>query len=90
MLLVATGVRAATDYEVIDVQLQDGDYVVFCSDAIAEAENEAGEQFGYESTEETTLQACLDGLWRVAFSLSKTPRAQHLNNAYKCLPKIIC
>ncbi|MBT4140856.1 MAG: SpoIIE family protein phosphatase, partial [Candidatus Latescibacteria bacterium] len=56
------GVRAATDYEVIDVQLQDGDYVVFCSDGIAEAENEAGEQFGYETTEATIRQACVDGL----------------------------
>jgi phosphoserine phosphatase RsbU/P len=56
------GVSAETDYEVLEIQLQAGDYLVFCSDGIAEAENEAGEQFGYVSTEETTRLACVDGL----------------------------
>jgi phosphoserine phosphatase RsbU/P len=56
------GVCAETDYEVREVQLQTDDYVVFCSDGIAEAENAAGEQFGYECTERAIRQACVEGL----------------------------
>jgi serine phosphatase RsbU (regulator of sigma subunit) len=56
------GVRAETDYDVIEVQPQPGDYVVFCSDGIAETENEAGDQLGYELTQETVQAACVDGL----------------------------
>ena len=56
------GVRADTDYDMVEVQLQSGDCVVFCSDGIAEAENESSEQFGYQSTEDTIRQACVEGL----------------------------
>ena len=56
------GIRADTDYDMFDVQLQKGDYVIFCSDGIAEAENDAGEQFGYERTEEAIRLACVDSL----------------------------
>lgn len=56
------GISPDTGYDVLEVQLEAGDSVVFCSDGIAEAENGAGEQFGYESTEETILQACAHGL----------------------------
>ena len=56
------GVRAETNYDVLDVQLETSDYLIFCSDGIAEAENESGEQFGYASIEATIRQACVAGL----------------------------
>jgi len=56
------GIRGYTDYDVLEGQLQTGDYLIFCSDGIAEAENLSGELFGYARTEETILQACGDGL----------------------------
>ena len=56
------GVRPDTDYDVIETLLQPGDYVIFCSDGIIEAENGEGEQLGFEKTEETILQGCLEGL----------------------------
>ena len=56
------GVRSDTDYEVVETHLKPGDRVVFCSDGIAEAENMDGEQFGYEQTENTIRQACIEDL----------------------------
>jgi len=56
------GVRPDTEYEVMDVQLEPGDRVVFCSDGTIEADNASGEQFGYELTAEAIRQACEEGL----------------------------
>jgi len=56
------GVRPDTEYEVVEVQLDPGDRVVFCSDGIVEADNAAGEQFGYERTGEAIRLACEEGL----------------------------
>jgi len=56
------GVRPDTEYEVMDVQLEPGDRVVFCSDGIIEADNAADEQFGYERTAEAIRQACEENL----------------------------
>ena len=46
----------------VEVQLAQGDCVVFCSDGIAEAENSEGEQLGYEKTEAAIREACEEGL----------------------------
>ena len=56
------GVKSDTTYQVIEVQLEPGDYVVFCSDGIAEARNAAGELFGFERTAETVRQGCVEEL----------------------------
>jgi len=56
------GVRANTEYQVVETQLQPGDRIVFCSDGIPEADNASGQQFGYGRTEATILQACKDNL----------------------------
>ena len=56
------GVRADTVYSSIDSSLEPGDYIVFSSDGIIEAENTDGELFGFEQTAETILQACVEGM----------------------------
>ena len=56
------GVRADTTYSTIEVALEPGDCIVFCSDGIIEAENPAGELFGFEQTAETIRQACAEDL----------------------------
>ena len=56
------GVRANTEYSVIEGQLQTGDRLVFCSDGIVEAENADGEQFGYDRMMETVRAICGEGL----------------------------
>jgi len=56
------GVRPDTTYQTIEVQLEPGDRVVFCSDGIIEATNEAGEMFGFERTAEVIRQGCVEGL----------------------------
>ena len=56
------GVRPDTEYEEIEIRLQPGDRIVFCSDGIIEAENTAGGQFGYDRTLETVRKACEEGL----------------------------
>ena len=55
------GVRPTTQYEVLETSLDSGDYVIMCSDGIIEAENSAGEQFGYERTAETVQTHCRKG-----------------------------
>ena len=52
------GVRAETDYPVIEAQLETGDRIVFCSDGIIEAENVDGEIFGFERTSEGVREGC--------------------------------
>ncbi len=44
------GVSTASEYRVVEAQLEPGDCIAFCSDGIIEAENEVGELFGYERT----------------------------------------
>ena len=52
------GVRANTEYGVIDGNLGPGDRLVFCSDGIVEAENADGEQFGYDRMMRTVRAVC--------------------------------
>jgi len=56
------GVRADTAYSTIEVQLESGDRILFCSDGIAEAANAQEEIFGFERTAETIRQACAENL----------------------------
>ena len=56
------GVRPDTEYQVVETQLQSGDRIIFCSDGIIEAENTAGDQLGFEQTQEAIRKACEDGL----------------------------
>jgi serine phosphatase RsbU (regulator of sigma subunit) len=44
------------------VQLEPGDRIVFCSDGIVEAGNEAEELFGFERTIEAIHRGCVQGL----------------------------
>jgi len=55
-------IRPDSEYQTMDVQLEQGDRIVFCSDGIIEAENGEGEIFGFERTAETIRQACAEGL----------------------------
>jgi len=55
-------VQSLIRYPVLETHLESGDYVVFCSDGIAEAENATGEIFSFERTAETIRQGCLEGL----------------------------
>ena len=56
------GVRADTVYSDLEASLDPGDYIVFSSDGIIEAENTDGELFGFERTAETIRQGCREGL----------------------------
>ena len=56
------GIRADATYEAIEVQLEPGDRVVFCSDGIAEAANPQEELFTFEQTAEVIRQGCQQGL----------------------------
>ena len=54
------GVRAETQYQVQELQLELGDRVVLCSDGIIEAKNQSGELFGFELTAETIRKGCAE------------------------------
>ena len=56
------GVRSNTVYPVAEFQLAVGDWIVFCSDGIVEAENGDGDLFGFERTGEVIQKGCADGL----------------------------
>ena len=56
------GVSPQSDYKVMEVTLEPGDRVVFCSDGIIEAESTEGEIFSFERTAETIRQACAEDL----------------------------
>jgi len=56
------GVRADTAYSTIEVPLESGDCIVFCSDGIAEAANGQEEIFSFERTAETIRQGCSEDL----------------------------
>jgi len=55
-------VQSPIRYPVLETHLELGDYVVFCSDGIAEAENATGAIFSFERTAETIRQGCSEGL----------------------------
>ena len=56
------GVSADAIYAAIEISLEPGDRVVFCSDGIVEAGNAEGGMFGFERTAETILTGCKAGL----------------------------
>lgn len=56
------GVRAETTYSAIEVSLEEGDYIVFCSDGIVEAVNTDEQMFGFEQTATTIHSGCADAL----------------------------
>jgi len=55
------GVRPNTEYPVMESQLRSGDRLIFCSDGIIEADDEAGAQFGFEKTADIIQGACSEG-----------------------------
>jgi len=56
------GINPTSDYPVVEVRLEPGDRVVFCSDGIIEAANEAEEQFDFDRTAETIRLGCAQDL----------------------------
>jgi ligand-binding sensor domain-containing protein/serine phosphatase RsbU (regulator of sigma subunit) len=56
------GIRPDTAYASVEVQLEPGDYLVFCSDGIIEAENRSGELFDFGRTADTVQNSCRQGL----------------------------
>ena len=55
-------IRSDSEYQTIDIQLEQGDRIVFCSDGIIEAENAQEEIFGFERTAEMIRAGCAEGL----------------------------
>ena len=56
------GVTATCSYQPVEIQLERGDYIVFCTDGIMEAVNAQVELFGFERTAETIRKACANKL----------------------------
>ena len=56
------GVRTGTVYRLEETRLEAGDWLVLCSDGIAEAENGAGDLFGFERTVAAIGAGCREGL----------------------------
>ncbi len=54
------GLRAESAYAMVEVEMDENDLVVFCSDGLIEAADLDGEIFGYERTAETIRQAGID------------------------------
>jgi len=52
------GIAADAEYTLVHDHLDTGDYLILCSDGVAEAENPAGEQFGYDRAFEAIQRAC--------------------------------
>ena len=55
------GFRPEAEYSVVEVTLEPGDRVVFCSDGIIEVENGIEEMFGFERTAEAIGRAAKSG-----------------------------
>ena len=56
------GVRPDTPYQAMEIALEPGDRVVFCSDGVVEAGNAAWDIFGFEETAHTVLEGCREDL----------------------------
>ena len=56
------GVRAGATYTLVEISLEMGDYIIFCSDGIIEAGNAEEDIFGFEQTAETIRAGCTAGL----------------------------
>ena len=56
------GIRLDSDYRVLEIQLDPGDRVVFCSDGIMEAENAREEIFGFDRTAAAIHEGCKQDL----------------------------
>lgn len=56
------GVLPSSTYPAVETPLAAGDRIVFCSDGIVEAGNEAEELFGFDRTAEVVRQGCRRGL----------------------------
>ena len=56
------GIRLDTVYEIRETHLDPGDTIIFCSDGLAEAENRAGEQLGYDRLSDMVQSACQTNL----------------------------
>ncbi len=56
------GVRPDTQYDTIEAELHEGDYLVLYSDGIPETINPSEVMFGYERTVETVREACAEGI----------------------------
>ena len=52
------GVRPDSSYGVLELQLEPGDRVIFCSDGIMEASNGRGDLFGFKKTSEIIEEGC--------------------------------
>ena len=51
------GITLNTQYESLNIQIHPGDYLIFCSDGLVEAQNLHGNQFGFDG-----LAACIQDL----------------------------
>ncbi len=56
------GIRPEATYQALEIPLDPGDRVVFCSDGMVEAGNAAGGLFGFERMAEAVRSGCLEGL----------------------------
>ena len=56
------GLREQVSYQSLEISLEPGDRIIFCSDGIVEAPNEAEEIFGFDKTEDVVHEACVRNL----------------------------
>ena len=56
------GIKADSVYEAVDMQLEKGDRVVFCSDGIVEATDVGDLMFGFDRTRQSIRSGCEAGL----------------------------
>ena len=70
------GVRPDTPYQAMEIGLEPGDRVVFCSDGVVEAGNAAWDIFGFEQTAQTVLEGCREDLSADALMARLIERAQ--------------
>ena len=56
------GIQSNIQYPVTETRLESGNYVIFCSDGIAETANAEKQMYGFERTAETIRQACAEDL----------------------------